>query len=104
EFPGFPGGFAGHTVEPIANCLFQYETTSLANEDQEGRLECVLGIVVVVQEAAAHPPDHRAVPTHEGTKRSIITAAEECLQQLLVGQAFAIAQKHFPQLVDDATH
>ena len=54
----------------------------LADEDEEGGLEGVLGVVVVAKDAAAHAPDHRAVPPHEGRKSRLVTAAEVVLQQL----------------------
>ena len=38
---------------------------ALADQDQEGRLEGVLGLVIVAQHAAAGAKDHRPVPLHQ---------------------------------------
>ena len=41
--------------------------------------------MVVVENAAADAPDHRAVPPHESFKGRRLTAADEALQELPVG-------------------
>ena len=77
----------------------------LADEDEEGGLEGVLGVVVVAEDTAAHAPDHRAVPPHQGCKSRLVTAAEVVLQQLPIGQPRPIPQKHRPaKVLDDLAH
>src|SRR5262249_42342100 len=74
----------------------------LADEDQEGGLEGVLGVVVIAEDPAAHGPDHRAMPAHQGGQRRLVPAAEVVLQQLPIGQARPTPQKHGPaQVLED---
>jgi hypothetical protein len=74
----------GHAVEPVGDHLPRYDRGRLADEDEEGGLEGVLGVVVIAQDTAAHTPDHRAMPTHQGCQSRLVTTAEVVLQQLPV--------------------
>ena len=48
----------------------------LLNEDEEGRLKSVLGVLVAAEQTTAHAPDHRAVPPHQGDKRRMVLVAD----------------------------
>jgi hypothetical protein len=54
-------------------------------QDEEGGVEGILGILLVVQDPAAHTQDHRAVPPGEGSERLLVLPAEEGIQELVVG-------------------
>src|SRR5262249_45751598 len=71
----------------------------LADEDEEGGLEGVFGIVVVAEDTAAHAPHHRSMPMHQGCKSRLVTAADVVRQQFLIGQPPTVSQKHPPSKV-----
>ena len=66
--PRLQGRAVRYAVQPAARCLPGDDRARLASEDEEGRLEGVLGVVPVPQDAAADTPDHRAVPPDQGRK------------------------------------
>ena len=76
----------------------------LADEDEEGGLEGVLGVVVVAEDAAADAPDHRAVPPHQGFQGRWLSAADEALQQLPIGQVRPFRQQGAAKVLDDLAH
>jgi hypothetical protein len=101
SLPGDPGPclecrLVGDAVEPVGDHLFGYDGSGLADEDEEGGLEGIFGIMVIDEDATAHAPDHRAVPPHQGRKRGLLSAAEVGLQQLPVGQSGPIPPQHGP--------
>src|SRR5262249_7990929 len=57
-----------------------------ADEDQEGRLEGVLGGMDVAEQAAADAEDEGAVPLHQQGERGLVAADQETLQEFGVGQ------------------
>jgi hypothetical protein len=63
-------------------------------------LESILG-VVVVEEATAYTPDHRAVSFDKGSEGHFISMVDEAPKQLSIGQASPILQKHRPAKVLD---
>ncbi len=88
--PGADRGAAGDPMEPGPQRVAHPERAGLPHQDQERRLEGVLGIVVVADDRAADPPDHRAVPLDQGREsrlRRIAAAGGEPLQQLSVRQS-----------------
>ena len=77
----------------------------LADEDEEGGLQGVLGIVVVAEDTATDAPDHRAVPPHQRFEGRSFSAAHEALQQLSVGQVRSLQQlQGAAQVLDDLAH
>ena len=52
----------GHAVQPGADRLALADRAGLAEQDQERRLERVVGLVRVAQDAPADAEHHRAVP------------------------------------------
>jgi hypothetical protein len=61
--PGPHGRGVGDTVQPIPDRLAWPHRARLADQDEEGRLEGVLGVLGVVEDAPADAQDHRAVPS-----------------------------------------
>ena len=57
----------------------------VGGRDQEGGLEGVLGVVGVVQHAAADAQHHRPVPVQQGREGFLISAAGEPVQEVRVG-------------------
>jgi hypothetical protein len=52
-------------MQPRTNRAFPANRAGLARQNQECRLEGVLGILSMNQDTAAHPPDHRAMPSQQ---------------------------------------
>ena len=71
----------GHAVQPGADRLALADRAGLAEQDQECRLERVLGLVRVAQDAPADAQHHRAVQGHERGERRLVTTAHEPLEQ-----------------------
>src|SRR5262249_52953954 len=57
------------------------DRASLGSEDQKRRLESVLRVRTVAQNAAADAQDHRAVPVQQGCKRRFVAVREESSQE-----------------------
>jgi hypothetical protein len=66
------------------------------NQDQERRLESIIGIVGVAEQTPTHAQYHRAVTLHEGFKRRLVVLADEPSQQLPIGQVAAVRPQHGP--------
>src|SRR5262249_19071321 len=93
----------GHAVKPVGDPLPRPNRRRLADQDEERRLEGVLGVVVIPEDAPAHAPDHRAVPPHQRFEGRPRAAADEALQQLPVGEgSFFAAQQGLAQLRDQS--
>jgi hypothetical protein len=91
----------GHAVEPVGDYFPWHDGSGLAHEDQEGDLESVLGVVLVLEDPAAHAPYHRTMPAHNRCQRCLVMAAHEVFKELAVGQPRSIAAKHRPSDVLD---
>jgi hypothetical protein len=72
----------------------------LADEDDEGGLERVFG-VVVDQMAAADAPHHRAVPVDEGGKGRLVAPIDVTTEQLAVAKPHAVT-RHPANVLDHA--
>jgi hypothetical protein len=59
--PSLQGRPVGHTVQPGPEARPLVDRRRPADEDEEGGLEGVLGVVIVAQDATADPEHHRAV-------------------------------------------
>src|SRR5262249_37229941 len=73
----------------------------LANQDQEGGLEGVLGVLVGAEDAAANAPDHGAMPLHQGGKGCLFPAGDVALEQLPVRQV-RLGQASPAEVLNDA--
>src|SRR5262249_20750284 len=75
----------------------------LADEDEEGCLKRILGIVRVPQDTPAHPEYHRAVPLDQDLKGGFLTPGQEGLQELAVRQSGRVVQESEPaKMLEDA--
>src|SRR5262249_55961710 len=71
--------------QPVPHRLPSRDGCCLADEDDEGGLEGILG-VVVAQMAAADAPHHRAVPVDEGGKGRVVAPIDVTTEQLAVAK------------------
>lgn len=91
-----------HLVEPAADRVAFADGRGLASKHQEGDLEGILGLMVVVQDALAEAEDHRAMPPDQHLEGGLVALADELLQQLGVRQrATALPADEPTQLVAD---
>ena len=77
-------------MEPGAERVADPERPRLADQDQEGGLEGVLGVVRVAEDAPADAQDHRPVPLDQGREGQLGRLAapgREPLEELAVGQS-----------------
>src|SRR5947209_4266087 len=65
----------GNPVQPVPHQFPRHDGGRLADQDEEGGLEGVLG-VVVVEQAATHTPHHGAVPHEEGGEGRLVLTFE----------------------------
>ena len=72
-------------MEPVPDLAAGPDGRRLADEDEEGGLEGVLGVMGVAQDATADAQHHRPMPAHECLERILILPANESFQQLAVG-------------------
>jgi hypothetical protein len=101
--PRLEGGLVGHAVEPVGDHLAGHDRVGLADQDEEGGLEIVLGIMTIPQDAAADTPHHRPMPPHQ-RGQGVFTMVEEVFQELAIGPSRARAGQHgSAQVLDDLT-
>ena len=62
------------------------DRAGLAGQDEERRLEGVLGVVRVAEDAPADGQDHRPVPRHQGRERRLVAPGDEPPEQRGVGR------------------
>ena len=82
--PRLQGRPVRHAMEPDSHLVTRHDRGRPPHEHEEGRLEGVLGIVVIAEDAAADAPDHRAVAMNEGPERLGLSVVHEPIQQLPV--------------------
>ena len=73
-------------VQPAPQGVSSPDRAALLDQDQEGRLEGVLGIVRVAQDPPADAQDHRPVPPHQRLEGPGVALGEETLEELRVGE------------------
>src|SRR5262249_15832382 len=71
-------------VEPGGEALTLADAAGLADEDEEGGLEGVVGLVGVAQHLAADTADERPVAAEEGLEGGRVAAGDEAGEQLAV--------------------
>ncbi len=79
-------------MEPAPERLLGAERTRLANQDEEGGLESVVGVVLVAEDPPTDPQDHRPVSLHQDPEGGsaagspVAVTAAEAIQELAVSQ------------------
>ncbi len=94
--PGLEGDPVGDPEQPAAQGIPPADGGGFAEEHQEGRLERILRLVPIVQDAPAGAQDHGAVPPDDGFKGRFILEMDETLEELPipeVGRAATRAQQ-----------
>jgi hypothetical protein len=81
------GTAKGGPVEPARQRSQLAERRCLKGQRQEGGLESVLSILVVLEQVTAHAPDQSAMPPHQFRKCRLIVPIRESLQQLAIQEA-----------------
>ena len=70
----------GDGVQPGADGFRRADRRGTAGQHEERRLEGVLGVVTVGQDAPAHTMDHRSMPLHQHLERRRVVLCDEALQ------------------------
>jgi len=68
-FTRIAGDAAGDAMKPRTERIPHPESSRLPRQDEEGRLEEILGLVLVAQETSAYAKHHRSVAFHQGCER-----------------------------------
>ena len=84
--PGFLGSRLGchagrHAVQPGAQAFGIAKLPGLPDQHEERRLECIVGIVRVAQQAPADPQNHRSMPRDNRFERRFVAVGNETFQQ-----------------------
>jgi hypothetical protein len=72
-------------VQPLRDGLLFADRPCVPGEHQEGRLDSVLGILVMVQHPPADAKHHRSVPCDQDSERFLVLAPGKRTQQGSVG-------------------
>src|SRR5579884_2016164 len=83
-----------HAIEPVADHFSRRDRRRPANEDEEGSLKRIFGIVMVAEKTAADAPDHPAVPPYQSGGGSFVALFDEAIQQLSVAQPRTVSLQH----------
>jgi hypothetical protein len=89
----------GDPEKPIADHLTGNNGSRLTDEDEEGGLKSVFGVMVMVEDTTAHAPDHRAVPANKGGEGCFVPLLDEAPQELAIGQSTAVLEQRCPTKV-----
>jgi RNA polymerase sigma factor (sigma-70 family) len=81
----FQGGAPGHAVQPIAHEGPFDEQGSLLDEDDEGGLKSIIGVVDVAEDAATDAHDHGTVALDQCFERRLVAMGKETGEELAVG-------------------
>jgi hypothetical protein len=86
---GSDSGFAGdarcHTVQKGSQRLRSAQRLGFPHQDQKRGLESVFGVLIVVEQSAAHAPHQRRMTMHQRLKRCFIAAGVSA-KQLAIGR------------------
>ena len=74
-----------YAIQPIDEHLGWANGSSLASQDNEGRLKSVLGVMVVGENSATDAPYHWAMTPHQRCERSLVLVLDKTPDQLTVG-------------------
>jgi hypothetical protein len=78
-------GAKGDSVQPAGQRPGAADAIGLRRQGQEGRLESVLGVVVVVQQPPTDAEHHRSVPPDERGEGDGVAPLDEATEQIVVG-------------------
>ena len=84
--PGLQRHPVGDPMQPAAERLADPEHSRLADEDQERRLERILGGMRIAEYSPADGQHHRAVPRHQGHEGRLVALSAKPPHELRVGQ------------------
>ena len=101
---GLQGNAISDAVEPGADALPRHDCGGLADEDEKGGLEGVVGVVHVAEDAAANAEHHRSMAAHDGRKRRFLVPVEVALQQGVIGRGGGLLQHGPSQPLQSAAH
>ena len=73
-------------MKPRADLLAGDDRSRSSGEDEERRLERILGVVVIAEDPVANAPDHRGVTVDEGLENRLFAVHKETFQKLAIGQ------------------
>ncbi len=73
-------------VQPAPQAVSPPDRAAFLDQDQEGGLEGVLGVVWVAQDRPADAQDHRPMPSHQHFEGPAVAPGEETLEELRVGE------------------
>jgi hypothetical protein len=103
--PGLERRPVGHPVEPVGDHSTGPDGSRLTHKDKKRGLKSVLRVVIAPQDPAAHAPNHRAMPPHEGRQSRLMTVVDEVVQQLPIGQTRSLLEKDRPaKVLDDPAY
>ena len=100
--PRVPGDAPGHAVEPARQRRSAADGGSVAGQHEEGGLEGILRVLMVVQHAPADAHDQGAVAAHQRGEGGLVAGGAEAVQQVGVGRRGGIAGRR--QLADLLHH
>ncbi len=70
-------------------------------EDEKRGLKGVLRILMVEQDAAAHTPDHRAMPPHKGLEGGFVPPFDEAAEEFPIGRSgLVLLQDNSKKMLD----
>jgi hypothetical protein len=87
-------------VQPVGEPLGRGNRPGLASEDQEGRLEGILG-VVMWQQPAADPEDKRTMPANERGEGPLIGVVNKTRQELSIRPCCLLLEKSSLELLNN---
>src|SRR5665213_1145257 len=87
-------GPVGHAVQPVADLFTRPDCSRFAHKNEERSLKCVLGVLLVAQDAPADGPDHRAVSPDQRFEGGAVAPPDEMGHKLRIRQAGAVMGKH----------
>jgi hypothetical protein len=73
-------------VQPAGQRMSLADRAAVSCQHQKRGLKSVLGVLLVLQNAAARSQYHRAVPINQLGKRRLIAPGDESIQQLVVSE------------------
>ena len=74
-------------MQPAAELALRPGRAGLPGQDEEGRLEGVLGVVRIAEDAPADGQDHRPVSRDQGREGRLVAPGGEAGEQLGIGEA-----------------
>ena len=76
----------GHAVEPAGQAVALADRRSLADQEQERRLQDILGKMGIADVPTAQAEQHRPMPIDDRPKGELVAAIDEAIQQETVAK------------------